>query len=345
MKKSLLALAALGVFAGTASAQTSVTIYGIVDMGIVAESGGLAGTTTKLTSGVGSGTRLGFRGTEDLGGGLSANFVLETGIAADTGGFNQGGLAFGRQSYVGLKGNFGTLTAGRQYTPHFLVLTSIADPFGTGFAGNTGNIMATNGVRMNNTLKYATPNMNGFSADVAYGFGEVAGDTAASRAIGASAGYANGPVAIRLGYHNQNNAAATDNAKSTLLAGTYNFNVAKLHLAYDKNTGVGAIDNSELLIGATVPFGQSTFLASYIRKDDKTATNFDSNQFALGYLYALSKRTDLYVAYARMNNNATLSVANIAAGVATGTGFKTVGNSSEAGSGDKAWNFGIRHAF
>jgi len=335
MKKSLLALAVFGAFAGAASAQTAVTVYGIVDMGIVAERGGPAGSVTKLTSGVGSGTRLGFRGTEDLGGGLSANFVLETGIAADTGGFNQGGLAFGRQSFAGLKGGFGAVTAGRQYTPHFLVLTGIADPFGTGFAGSSTNLMASSGVRMNNTVKYVTPNFGGFSAEVAYGFGEVAGNNGASRAVGGAVGYANGPIEVRLGYHDANNATNTGDTRNALLAGTYNFGLAKLHLAYGQNkTEVGALttaDNNDILVGATVPVGAGKILASYIRKDDDTALNRDANQIAIGYIHSLSKRTDLYTSFARIDNK-------------RGAAF-TVGNSSEAGSGDKAFNVGVRHAF
>jgi predicted porin len=119
-KKTLIALAILGAFTGVASAQTSVTVYGVADAGLVFEGGGAAGSVTKLSTGVQSGTRLGFKGVEDLGGGLSAKFLLETGIKIDTGGFNQGGTAFGRQDYVGLEGGFGSVTLGRQYTPVFI---------------------------------------------------------------------------------------------------------------------------------------------------------------------------------------------------------------------------------
>lgn len=337
MKKSFLALAVLGAFAGVACAQTSVTVYGIVDAAIVAESGGAAGSVTKLTSGAASASRLGFRGTEDLGGGLSANFVLETGITIDTGGSAPGvtaanpqGLVFGRQSYVGLTGNFGAVSLGRQYTPHYLVLVA-ADPFGNGFAGRAGNMMAVSGTRMDNAIKYATPNLGGFSADVAYGFGEVVGNTSGSRALGFAAGYAKGPVYVRLGYHSLNNAAASDNAKNTLLAGTYDFGAAKAHLAYAVNKGTGIIDNTDLLVGVTVPFGANKIMASYIRKNDKSAANKDADQWALGYTYALSKRTDLYAAYARISNK-------------NGATF-IVGNGTETGSGDKAFNLGIRHSF
>lgn len=329
MKKSLLALAVIGSFAGAASAQTNVSIYGVVDAGIVLEKGGAAGSVSKLTSGVASASRIGFRGTEDLGGGLSANFVLENGFNEDTGAMT-GGLLFGRQAFVGLKGGFGATNFGRQYTPHYLVSAS-ADPFGNGMAGRFTNLMANSGTRMDNTVKYTSPTWSGVTGELAYGFGEVAGNNSGSRAIGASLGYAAGPVKVGLGYHKLNNAAATDSAKNTVLAGTYDFGVAKAHLAYGKNKGLGAIDNNDLLIGATVPFGAHKLLASYIRKDDDSALNRDANQWALGYSYALSKRTDFYTAYARINNK-------------RGAAF-TVGNNTEAGSGNKAFNLGVRHTF
>src|SRR5437868_4896157 len=107
MKKTAIAFALAAAFAGAAQAQSSVTVYGAVDLGLVLERGP-AGSVTKLSSGVEAGSRLGFKGTEDLGGGLSAKFVLEMGISVDNGGLNQGGAAFGRQSLVGLAGGFGS---------------------------------------------------------------------------------------------------------------------------------------------------------------------------------------------------------------------------------------------
>ncbi len=260
---------------------------------------------------------------------MSANFVLENGFNIDNGSL-VGGLIFGRQAFVGLKGGFGAVNLGRQYTPHYSILVGV-DPFGNGTAGRTTNLMANSGVRMNNTVKYSSPNMGGFSADVAYGFGEVAGDSAASRAIGFNVKYAAGPVTVGLGYHNANNATDTDDAKSTLLAGTYSFGVAKAHLAYGVNKGTGSADNTDMMVGVTVPVGASKFIASYIRKNDESAANADASQWALGYFYSLSKRTDLYVAYADISND-------------NGAAFK-VGNGTEAGSGDRAFNLGVRHNF
>ncbi len=360
MKKVLTALAIAGSFCGYASAQSAVNIYGIVDMGFVKETGGSTGSFNKLTSGTQSGTRLGFKGTEELGANMKALFVLETGIAADAGGFNQGALAFGRQNFVGLQGDFGTVTLGRQYTPYFLTLNG-ADPFASGMAGAAINMMASSGTRMNNAIKYATPLIDGFSADLAYGFGEQANSTSKGRIISGSIGYAAEPVTIRLAHHNKRNLTDTDTAKNTLLAGTWDFQVAKLHLAYASNRGIdsspytwnaansptptstltnpfgftsvmqGSTKSNDFLIGASAPFENHTFLVTYIRKDDRDTANRDANLIGLGYTYAFTKRTNIYAAWARINNKNLASY--------------TVGNNSEVGSGDKAFNLGIRHTF
>jgi predicted porin len=349
------AFAAVGIQAVPALAQSSVTIYGLIDTGIVVESGGAAGHVTKLTSGISGGSRIGFKGTEDLGGGMSALFLLETGFQNDTGALGQGGLLFGRQSYVGLGGGLGTVTVGRQYTPQYLVLSAV-DPFGTGYAGDAANLMPNTGngaSRMDNTVKYASPNFGGVTGELAYGFGETAGSTKAASQIGAAVGYANGPLNVRLGFHGRNNDTGitqTSSGRSTLLGATYNFGAVKLHAAYGINKGVNSsplrntvnpygtsaivasTDSADMLVGVTVPFGaQHTFLASYIHKDDKTKLNQDADQFALGYRYALSKRTDLYAMYAHIKNK-------------NGAPY-TVGSSIEVGSGNSAWNMGIRHMF
>ena len=360
MKKSLITLAIAGSFAATANAQTAVSMYGIVDMGLVSERGGAAGSVQKVTSGAQSGTRLGVKGTEDLGGNLKGLFVLETGIAADQGGFNQGGVAFARQSFVGLQGDFGTVTLGRQYTPYFLTLNGV-DPFASGMAGAALNVMANSGIRMNNTIKYASPIFGGgISGDLAYGFGEIQGDSSARRQIGGSIGYAVAPFTVRLAHHNKGNVYDTGTSKSTMLAATWDLTAVKVFAAFADHDGAESsptpvlaglnpassaaavitpfgtqVSNSaksrDFLIGASVPFGSHTFIASYIRKDDRTAANRDANQFGLGYTYTLSKRTNIYAAWASIDNK-------------NGASY-TVGNNSEAGSGDSAFNLGVRHIF
>ncbi|CAN7422889.1 porin [Pseudoduganella sp. LjRoot289] len=356
MKKSILALATCAAFAGSATAQSSVGMYGLLDMAAVRESGGAAGPITKLGSGVSAGSRLGFKGNEDVGGGLSALFLLESGFQADTGAMGQGGLLFGRQAYVGLQGAFGSVTIGRQYTPQYQTVAA-ADPFGSGTAGDSKNLMPATGngtSRMDNAVKFASPSVGGVSGELAYAPGELAGSAAAGRQIGAALTYASGALRARLGYHHRNNDTATvknlDPAKNAVLALTYDAGIAKAHFAYGSNKGVNSsplrntanpfgaavapqasVDSRDLMLGVSVPSGPHTALASYIRKDDRGARNQDASQFAVGYRYAVSKRTELYSVYARIENR-------------RGAAY-TVGNAIEVGTGDKALNLGIRHTF
>jgi predicted porin len=358
MRKQYIAAAVLAALSKQAAAQSNVTAYGLIDAGLSFESGNSAGSVTKVTSGIAGGSRLGFKGTEDLGGGSKALFVIETGIMVDTGAYGQGGLAFGRQVFVGL-GNerAGTLTIGRQYAPHYLA-TVFADPFSSGTAADEKNLInaVSDGGRMSNSIKYASPQLRGLSGEIAYSAGETVGDNTAGRAYGFAIAYDGTPLSVRLAYHAKNNDTATtklDNARNTFLAATYAFRYAKLHLAYGVNKGPysstlrnGANpygyaevptaatltdDSTDALAGLTVPMGAHTLLASWIHKNDKTAANRDADQFGLGYRYNLSLRTNLYAIYARMCNKNRASY--------------TLGNASEGGTGDRAVNLGMQHAF
>jgi predicted porin len=255
---------------------------------------------------------------------------------------------------VGLQGGFGTVLVGRQYTPHYLVQV-FADPFGSGWVGDTKNLLGTTGnsfSRMDNTVKYLSPAVGGFSAELAAAPGEVSGDSASGRQLGGSVAWAKGPLQVRLGYHNRNNDTAalhgTENAKNTVLAAVYDFGRFKLHALYDWNRGlnssvlrstanpfgrpaIASTDSRDAMLGLTVPFGPHAFLASYIYKDDRTAFDQDASQIAFGYRYSLSKRTDLNLAYAKIDNRHGASY--------------TVGSAIESGTGDSSAMVGIRHAF
>lgn len=360
MKHKSIVTALIGTAAVTWScavcAQSAITPYGMIDMAVVRESGGSAGSVTKLTSGVSAGSRLGFKGTEDLGNGLSALFVLESGFQGDTGALGQGGLLFGRQAYVGLRGEFGSVLVGRQYTPEYLVVV-FADPFGSGYAADSKNIVATSGnslSRMDNTVKYLSPTVAGVNVELAAAPGEVPGDSAAGRQFGGSIAYAAGPLQVRAGYHNRNNDTATlkntENGRNVVLAAVYDFGAVKLHALYGANHGlnssvlrntsnpfsrattpVASTNSRDTLIGLTVPFGPHALLASYIHKDDRTLLNQDANQAAIGYRYTLSKRTNVYAVHAWIDNR-------------NGASY-TVGNASEAGTGNHGTSVGISHSF
>ncbi|GAA4014103.1 porin [Actimicrobium antarcticum] len=371
MKKSLLALAVLSAIAGSAAAQSSVTMYGIVDAGVVRESGNPAGSVLKLTSGVTAGSRVGFRGVEDLGGGLAALFTLETGITVDTGGNAQGastanpaGTVFARQTFVGIKSNNGTLTMGRQYNPYFKTVAAV-DPFGAGGEGNSGNIVAFTGSngRSNNSIQYVSPSFSGFSAEFLYGFGELAGNTQLGRVMNGAVQFAQGPLMVRAAYQHSNAAtSAPDATKNAIIAASYNFGVVKLSglyatvkgpsftaatpgsIAVGFNAAAGipfnpsfsppaSADTHDFLIGATIPFGSSNVQLSYIDRNDRSAKNQDTKQMAIGYEYNMSKRTALYTQFSRIKND-------------NGAAY-TVGNAGDitAGSGDKGLAVGVRHTF
>ncbi len=328
MKKTLVALAVFGAMSGAAFGQSSVDVYGIVDVGLANENNGTS-SVTRMDSGNVYGSRLGFRGTEDLGGGMSALFTLETGLNVDTG-TGQGPL-FNRQSFVGLKGSAGTVTLGRQYTPMFRAQLAY-DPFFTGFAGNAGRMMSNgggpSGPRTDNSIFYVTPTVSGFEGQLLYGLGEQAGDNSKLREIGAAVGYANGPLGVKLAYHNANDATGITSAKNTNLSGTYDFVAAKVYAAYQINKTGSTLDTRDGLIGVSVPFGAGKFIASYIRKNDRMHTDANASQIAAGYIYGLSKRTDLYTSISSLNNDSASSIRVPA-----------------AGSTDRLFNVGISHKF
>lgn len=343
MKKSLLALSVVAAFSTPVMAQTSVTIYGVADAGF-SYSDSDAPTNAKtlgLDSGLQSGSRLGFRGTEDLGGGLKAIFTLENGFSIDSGTLGQGGRLFGRQSFVGLTGGFGAIKLGRQYNPIRPALESI-DPFGFGLAGNIANVFDAHGERADNTINYSTPTWGGFSGQVAYSLGEIAGNTSAGRQWGMSAGYANGPIRAVLAHHDRNLLTGTPavtvngDSKSTMLGGVYDFRVVKAHAAFAVNkgetaAGVTNIDSRDLMVGVTVPFGASAIMASYMHKDNELRGSADSKVIALGYTYNLSKRTNLYTSYAHVKNDSLATVG--------------LGGAAVAGRDPSTFNVGIRHRF
>jgi predicted porin len=354
MKKSLLALAVLGSFAGAAFAQSSVTVYGVMDAGISRTDNGTT-TATGLDSGIQSTSRLGFRGTEDLGSGLSAIFNLESGFSIDRGavsnvtdGITERTTAplFGRQAWVGLNGGFGAVKLGRQETPLWKALDNI-DPFGTGLAGDAGDIFGDGlyNSRSDNTINYSTGNLNlaGFSGELAYSFGETAGDSTANRQIGVGFGYANGPINVRFAYHKRNAtlaaeaplAAVNSDAKTAFLGATYDFGIAKAHVAFADNkleeflTG-GTFKTRNYLLGVSAPVGSAgTVLASVIRNDVRNVAASDSTLWAIGYTHALSKRTNLYTSYGRIKNDANADL----------------GGADADGLDPTRLNVGIRHRF
>jgi predicted porin len=342
MKKSLLAFAVLTAISGVASAQSSVTLYGKVDLGLVYDAGGPDGKSLRVSSGVTGGSRIGFKGVEDLGGGLKASFQLETGYCADSnnnpaGSFCTGGNFMGRQAYGALSGNFGSVSAGRQYSLGFVNLTTI-DPFGTGFAGQINNIFHNSGVRLNNSFQYNTPVMSGFNASVEFSAGEKTGNWEAGREAGAALTYASGPIYAGATYYDLNTTNTTPavTARKTWQGGgTYDFGVVKLHAMIQgtktSDELLDRVDRINAMGGVTIPLAGGSVMASYVHSNDKLDADQDANQIGVGFLYPLSKRTSVYTSFAHIQN-------------LHGAAF-TVGNATDTGTGNKSFDFGVVHNF
>lgn len=362
----------LGGAAANATAQTeagalggSVNIYGVLDAGYVYQSGSVnnangtsSGPVVKsaLQGGVARGSRLGFRGSENLGNNLKAIFAAEMGFYVDTGVSSQGaqvlnqypaGPMFGRQAFVGLASNAGTLTMGRQYTPAFLV-TTLADPFFQGMAGNMANMQNTSG-RANNSLIYLTPAFGGLTASAMYAFGEVPGDSAKGRQYSANLIYQASRLNVGLAFYNASNASATAASRTTTLAANYDAGIATLYSdiqiqrASAENAPGSAVLGADrvftsynsFLAGVSVPLGRHQFLLSYIYNRDMRSgpgSNRNAGQFAVGYKYHFSKRTYLYSAYGAITNH-------------NGASY-TIGDAlSVNGNARRAFNLGVSHDF
>lgn len=331
MKKSVMALAILGSVATLAHAQSSVTVYGIVDTGFSSIDNGDE-RTNGLTSGNDSASRIGFKGVENLGAGLQAEFKLENGINSDDG---SGTTAFSRYAYIGLNGGFGKVRMGRQDNQISEALIKL-DPFAAAGIGNVRNFIAGGGVpqRQPNMLTWLSNNYNGFSGSLGYIFGEVAGDNGANRGIGAQLSYENGPLNIQLAYQKQNYTGSANvlgfsgtgadlDDKTVLLGATYDFSVLKLHGFYGERKLEGPATVAALggttdlddkirtaMLGVTIRFGASAIRTDYIRNDNKDIDNADNSIWVLSYTYSLSKRTTLYATYVRTDNddNSVMSV-------------------------------------
>ena len=323
-----------------AMAQSNVTVYGLVDMGLSYESSNTnsaISSRTGLDSGLQSGSRLGFRGTEDLGNGLRAGFVIEYGINPDLNEtLGTGGGATNRQSFLSLAGDFGTVAAGRQYTPQF-GLVSRLDPFGTGTAGAATNIYTWD-ARLDNTLAYVSPNFSGLTVTVAHSFnaagtevrkngtaavaatnavadlvtGVVTPGTAAVAATNntkvwaISPRYSNGPIDAQINYHRiKSDASGATATKVWDLGGSYDLGAVKPVAIYGTRKTGSTQDMRYWLVGATAPVGEAGLVrVSYVANKDKIADT-KANQWAIGYDHKLSGRTNLYSAIANRGQDFT----------------------------------------
>jgi predicted porin len=340
MKKHIVALAACACLAEMACAQSSVTIYGIADAAVERIEG--ATSLTRLSSGQWNGSRWGLRGTEDLGGGMRAFFVLEQGYTIDNGQLGQGGRAFGRQAFVGLSSSLGAIRLGRQYTPFDdvagLVGTKTYDVLSVGRA-----IGIENNDRLDNTLTYLTPSLGGLVVQLQYSLGDERVTTDASRNSNKSYSvggvYKGGPVMAGAAFINivdvDGAAAGDQRRRAAMVVGGYDFGAVRVN-AYAHVQGLG-VERKRIVGGnLTVPVGAFTGAVGAAMVKDATGSTADDDAtlFTLQGKYDLSKRTSLYANVTAVAND----------GSAT-TGANLGFNSPTRGDSSSGVQIGVRHAF
>ena len=358
MKKSLIALAVLAA-SGAAMAQSSVTLFGIVDTAVgYVDNANAAGDSVYGLSTSGNATsRLGFRGVEDLGGGLKAGFWLEGDIFGDDG--NAAGFNFTRRSTVSLMGGFGEVRMGRDLTPNYSKTISYDLFSQTGIGqfmgwrdwatnsdvGTTVSTADASNVRSSNMISYYTPNFGGLTAGLGYGFDEQTTGKA-GRYVGGYVAYDNGPLSLAASYDQRDllvnglvaGSAVLDRDTFTL-GGSYNLNVVKLN-AIVQQSKYKALGESEKVnayaLGASAPVGAGEVKLQYALYDQK-AIDSKAHHISLGYVHNLSKRTAVYGTVSYMDNKDDSNLGLQAKNLSTGGPGR--------GESQTGVQVGIRHAF
>lgn len=346
-------IAAALLLAGTAHAQSSVTMYGIVDSGLIytnrslnAATGGNGGKQFSLVDAGSAPSIFGVTGSEDLGGGLKAKFKLESGIDVANGGYNNSnGNFFGRQAWIAFESKYGTVTTGLQYSPFF---TSIyeTDPrglsfFGSGIVNYVDNVAATS-IFESNSVAYTSPNIQGLQGSVMFAFGGVPGDFQSGRKYSASIKYDNGTLLVTAAIYDGNSGGASPTPIPTdigfegrTLGIGYRFNGFTAKASFVNYKTAGSFNNN------VYSGGVDYFVLPYLDVDagvwitsDRNHTENHSVMGAIGAKYLMTKRTLLYAQFGVVDNHGEMN-----------TGF-AVSGALEAPSGTTLGaNVGIRHIF
>jgi len=305
MKKSLLALAVLSAFAGVASAQSSVTLSGNVDMGIIRSDGqwtmgGAASGRNNVT----------LRGVEDLGGGMNVGFYLNHRFNLETGNINSSnsgsGTPFWRQGWVQIGGGFGDVRLGKMLPP-VQEFNGGYEPWAGGdTVGNVhtgGKYAGANNARYSKAIYYRTPSLGGLQGHAMVAAAESQGAVQSTeKPVGFGVQYSAGPFSAALAYdRNQND------LKTIGVYGKYNFGVATVMGQFERqdetsdvfNSGLGVDKSKRWSIGAKVPAGAAMFKIGYTKWKDE-----DVSKFGAGLDYSLSKRTYLYADVGKLSGDA-----------------------------------------
>lgn len=361
MKKHIIAMAALCACMSAASAQTSVTIYGIIDAGIThVNNDGPNGSRTTVEAGQMQVSRWGFKGVEDLGGGLKARFGLEGTLLNDTGGAGvptgtpSSTSLFDREATVGLTGNFGSLDFGRQ---NILGVMSVgmADPMGLAFAATSPNVLfsamnnsavygaygANNGgtaLRQNNSIRYVSPSWSGFGFALMRGFGEQPGDSQRSSYQGVSAFYNAGALNAAAAFARMKNATNTDLLKSHAVGIKYTLPRVVLKSTFSENElESNGRKISVLGVGVDVPVAPAlTLTGAFYNTRRSGDVKDDSQQYILISRYALSKRSTAYASYGHAATDRIVAANDIN----LAQGFVSVGSDSA-----NRFTVGVMHMF
>lgn len=329
---SLVAAIPLGAFAQS----SSVTLYGIVDTAVAIEDTGEPGraSRTVLNSGNQSSSRFGFRGSEDLGGGLKAVFNLESGFALDSG--LSDSAFFGRRSVVGLEGSLGSLYMGREYSP-IAAVAAASDILGQGFFGTNLSAFAGGRLsrRVSNAVTYRTPSVGGVKASFVASPRE--GDPDARRVLGAAVEFAAGRFYIGGGYHDLKGISGVKSKEYAVGLG-YGFGAFEVkgnYLAADPMSEGNKFE--QFNVGASVGLGSGRLFAN--AQHNRQEGGAKGIALATAYSYPLSKRTNLYASYARLSNNAKgrFGLSSSSTSV-TPAAFAL-------GAGPSVFAVGLRHAF
>ena len=355
LQKKLIALAVAGLMSAPAFAQSNVTVYGIADAYMAFGSSGKNDLRGVQSGGL-SGSRLGFKGSEDLGNGLKAVFVLEQGFNIDNGGEADSTKQFQRQSLVGLSGSFGTVSLGRQYAPGYdfqydAVASSPIGPQAILSGGMGSSIAPNSAARWDNSVAY-NATYGAVKARVIYAMGNdstselATSDVTGDDHYGLGLEYANGPLkvgAVYQGIKTRSTLATADDQTEWLVGGSYNFGVLTLAASYQAANSLGnadGIDGDMWQAGVIVPVSTAGNVhVAYGRAtvDQAAGCDADSNSWTVAYTHAMSKRTTLYAGY-----NSTTNDNGLAYGVVDA---ETVGGLEVTGEDSNVFVVGMRHAF
>jgi len=347
MKQKFLAIALVSALPLVANAQSSVTMYGMVDASIGVENTGAPGysSRTVVQSGTQSASRLGFRGTEDLGNGLKALFNLEAAVNVDTGATND--RLFDRRAVVGLQGAFGTVTVGREYGP-IAAVAGASDILGQGFYGSNLAAFGTNKLtrRLDNSVNYQSNSLNGFTLRAAYGAGErfetdATPDLKSNDIAGVAVEYANAGFYVGAGYQTKEDRASGDSKEYNFGIG-YKFGDFELRGGYmaadPEPVGVAPENKYEQMnAGVSYGFGASRVYVNY-QQQELEVGDAKGRAVTLAYTYALSKRTNVYASYAKLRNNDN-------AAFQLSSPSQPVGVAGAFGADPQVYNIGVRHSF